>query len=399
MKIGLVRAVDFWLGIPMCFLLTVFCKIKNLIFTINKDNPKKIIFLQLSEIGSAVLSYGSLLTAKSIFPEAQLYYCIFEENKDAVKALNVIAEPHIFTIRSRNLGIFIWDTFINIIKIHKEKIDTVIDMELFSRFSSVLAYLIGAGKRVGFYRNEFQGIYRGRLHTHKVCYNPHIHISKNFVSLVVSLKISPDKTGFLREIDNYKVFVPRVEIKSIDRKRILERFKDYDLSKAGTKKVIVINYALDSKLKVRMWPQSYYGELINRLIENEDILIVLVGLGKQRLSDEFDNKRVINLINQTKIKDLLALFSIASALVSHDGGILHIASLTNINIIALFGPETPLLYEPLTDKKEVFYKKLPCSPCLSAYNHRTSLCKDNRCMKVITFEEVYEAVIRRIGEG
>jgi len=60
----------------------------------------------------------------------------------------------------------------------------VVDLELFARVTALLTVLCGAKKRVGFHAFHNEGLYRGNFLTHKVSYNPHIHIAKNFVALV-----------------------------------------------------------------------------------------------------------------------------------------------------------------------------------------------------------------------
>ena len=162
-------------------------------------------------------------------------------------------------------------------------------------------------------------------------------------------------------------------------------------------KIIIINLGFNDKIPIRKWPMEHYLELIHRILEKQDTFIVLIGAGSLNASPFFSQyERCINLTGKTTIKELLALFSIASVLISYDCGILHIASTTNIYIIALFGPETPLLYGPLTENKKIFYKNFSCSPCLSAYNHRNSICKNNKCMQAITVDEIYNEVIKEI---
>ena len=95
-----------------------------------------------------------------------------------------------------------------------------------------------------------------------------------------------------------------------------------------------------------------------------------------------------------RMQELISLFSISKVIVGHDGGLIHLASLTDIFIIALYGPETPLLYEPLSKNKKIIYKKFSCSPCLSAYNHRNSICKNNKCMQAIGVNEVYNGALK-----
>jgi ADP-heptose:LPS heptosyltransferase len=147
-------------------------------------------------------------------------------------------------------------------------------------------------------------------------------------------------------------------------------------------------------LPLRSWPLKNYLELTKKLLVELDLFIVLVGNKIQSLFDN-DNlhtmisPRVLNLMGKTTIEELIDLCNISDLLISHDCGITNLASLTNINLIVLFGPETPVLYSPLSDKKTVLYVGLSCSPCLSAFNHRRSICKDNKCMQSISVEEVY----------
>ena len=99
---------------------------------------------------------------------------------------------------------------------------------------------------------------------------------------------------------------------------------------------------------------------------------------------------VIDLTGYTRsIAELLGLFHVARLLVTNDGGPGQFAALTPIWTLMLFGPETPGLYAPLTPRCHSFYSQWPCSPCLTAYNHRSSYCDgDNQCLKVIAPEDV-----------
>jgi len=57
--------------------------------------------------------------------------------------------------------------------------------------------------------------------------------------------------------------------------------------------------------------------------------------------------------------------------------------------MVFFGPETPQLYGALSEKSWNFFESYPCSPCLTAYNHRNSPCDgDNRCISGISPERV-----------
>ena len=76
-------------------------------------------------------------------------------------------------------------------------------------------------------------------------------------------------------------------------------------------------------------------------------------------------------------------------LITNDGGPGQFAAMTPIQTIVFFGPETPALYRSWSPHAHAFFTALPCAPCLTAYNHRSSPCDgDNQCLKRILPGEV-----------
>ena len=89
------------------------------------------------------------------------------------------------------------------------------------------------------------------------------------------------------------------------------------------------------------------------------------------------------------LKQLGALCKRVDVFITADTGPLHIATAVGAkNIIALFGPTLPEITGPYPLKNvTVFKKQTNCKlPCYNAY------CKDFRCMKAITPEEVLQRV-------
>ena len=162
-------------------------------------------------------------------------------------------------------------------------------------------------------------------------------------------------------------------------------------------KIVVIHIGFNDKISIRRWPVEYHLELIQRLSQEKDVFVIIIGLNPADKIDDFLKfPRCINLIGKTNIRELLALFNISKALVTHDSGIAHVASLSNINTFVLFGPETPVLYMPLNLNKTILYADLACSPCINAYNQRYSTCKNNMCLKKIKPDQVYTALKKYI---
>jgi ADP-heptose:LPS heptosyltransferase len=114
----------------------------------------------------------------------------------------------------------------------------------------------------------------------------------------------------------------------------------------------------------------------------------------RELTAKVASPRCVSVAGQTTLSQLLALFSISRVLVTNDSGPAHFATMTRINVVTLFGPETPQLFAARTPRNHVIWAGLPCSPCINAFNNRESRCRDNLCMQHITVDEVFDAAMR-----
>ena len=79
-------------------------------------------------------------------------------------------------------------------------------------------------------------------------------------------------------------------------------------------------------------------------------------------------------------------------LITNDSGPAHFGSLIDIHTIVLFGPETPALYKPIGNSVTILYSGFSCSPCITAFNHRNTICSDNKCLQAISVKQVLTAV-------
>jgi len=78
-----------------------------------------------------------------------------------------------------------------LLRVRREKIDSVLDFEFFARSSAVFAYLCGASRRVGYHRFEGGGPWRGDLMTHRLVYTPHVHALRAMRVMVEALWREP----------------------------------------------------------------------------------------------------------------------------------------------------------------------------------------------------------------
>ena len=62
------------------------------------------------------------------------------------------------------------------------------------------------------------------------------------------------------------------------------------------------------------------------------------------LANQVGSPRCFSMAGKTTLRQLLILFDLAEVLVTNDSGPAHFAALTSIDIVVLFGPETPKLF-------------------------------------------------------
>ncbi len=404
MKIETVRKVDYWIGIPVCLLLSILGWARSRLFP--KKEPgralKKFLLIELSEMGSAILAYPTIKAIQRDYPEAELYFMIFEKNRASVDILNLVQRENVLTIREKSLGSFLGDVVKTVVRMHREGIDVVFDLELFTRVTAILTFLSGAPVRVGFHRFRMEGLYRGNLHTHKIQYNFQQHISKSFLSFLDVLRYPtkdwptmdaaiPDsrlETALYQASESGKIRI---------REKIRKRFPEF-----GESTQIVILNPSAGEIPIRAWPLENYVELAHRLLQDPHRIVVLMGAGADqettgRLAEKLSDQRCLDLTGETTFEELMDLFCVSEALITNDSGPAHFASLTGIRNFVFLGPESPYLYSPLGENTHVFYSKFPCSPCLTAFNHRHTSCLDNKCLQAISVPEVWEVITEKLS--
>jgi ADP-heptose:LPS heptosyltransferase len=399
MKVDTMRQIDYYIGVPLCFLGSIFQRLVRLLIVNDMKPPKKVLFIELSEMGSAILVDPAMRKLKKE-AGAELYFAIFKKNKPSLDLLGTVPHENIYTIREHNLFAFAIDTLKFFFWTRKIKIDAVIDLELFSRFTSLLSGFSGAPYKIGFHAYYNEGLYRGNFLSHKVAYNPHIHIAKNFIALTNALLSSKEEIPYSKTlISDEEISLVKVNIVSEQKKTI----RDIVLSCTNEfsphkNKIILINPNASELLIQRRWPQPNYVRLIQMILDKCSQAVVLITGDPrereeaQRLKENVQNDRCINFAGKATFAQLPLLYSISEFMVTNDSGPVHFAAITDMPTFVIFGPETPALYGSL-GKTTPIYAGLACSPCVSASNHRKTACLDNVCLQVIKPDHVFTAIL------
>jgi ADP-heptose:LPS heptosyltransferase len=410
-SVNTMRAIDHWVGVPLCAIVSPFIAlidgVKN-IFNRGPAVPKKLLFIELSEMGSAILVDPAMRNAKA--RGAELFFLIFKSNRASLTLLNTVKPENIFTIDSSSLGGLIKDTLRFLILARKHRIDTVIDLELFSRFTALLTGMCGARRRVGYHIYHGEGLWRGFMLTRKVHYNPHIHITKNFLSLIHAAFAQKIEVPFSKiEIKDSEVRLEQAIIDPDALKKVGQRIEkmakeariDYT---PGKNRLILINPNASDLLPQRRWAQQRFSELIQAIHQQyPNDLILITGspaefVYVEKVRAVANIKNALNFAGQVSFAELPPLYTLSDVMVTNDSGPGHFSAVTPLRTVVLFGPETPALYGSVGNSIAIT-ANLACSPCVSAANHRKTPCHDNVCMQAITVPQVLDKVIKQLQDA
>lgn len=341
----------------------------------SKLGKKRILIVKLGAIGDVVMAL-SLLNAIAIkYPGAEITWICG----------NVVA-PLVSSIKRINKVIVIDDY-------------KLLKGNLFDRFN----VLTGIWFKLAFkkydlvitaYRNKSYGL---------LTLTARKKVSKNFSGKKRINQFVPGRyhaaeyTRLIHEIDDWQIPEPVIpKINPKPDKLIIElleesKYPKFILTPGGAQNLI--NGGLQ-----RRWPIEHYYFLAKSLSERfENCSIILTGSKDDVWAyDTFKEIPVINLIGKTSLIELISLYNKCDLLITHDTGLLHIAKLSEIRTIALFGPVNPMERVGKNENIDWIWigNELPCSPC---YNGKSFAdCENNICMKNISVEMVLTKIIETV---
>jgi ADP-heptose:LPS heptosyltransferase len=401
MQVDTLRLVDRYVGIPLCWVFTLARRLESLFRNKRSlPSPRKVLLIKLSEMGSSVLAYPALAELKKRRPEVELFVLVFRQNAAIIDVLDLTPSANIITVDYRSAGRLLISGLQAIRRLLRERIDTTIDMDFFSRLTALISFLVCRGNRVGHHRYNDEGLYRGNLLTHRVMYSPHVHTSVAFMALVRTLFVDPaDEPHYRGRIDAKDLAIPVYVPTPIDVKSVWSKLQAAGIEDGGEQAIILINPNSSDIFPLRKWPLDYFAQLSERLLkELPSVWLLITGVASEQkdarhITERVANPRCIDFTGKTNFRELLALYSIAKLMVTNDSGPAHFASLLQLPTLVLFGPETPRLYSPLGDTHKDIYAEFACSPCVSVYNGKKSPCQENRCLKAISVDQVFREVL------
>ncbi len=393
-----IRLADRWLGIPACAILTLW---RSVFDRRPSTGPiRRVLFLKLVEQGATVLAAPALEAAARQVGRENVYFMVLAENRPILDVLDLVPPANIIAVPTGGLVRTVRGLLQAVARVRQLQMDAVIDYELFSRASAVLAYLSGAPRRIGYHAFHGDGPWRGDLMTHRLVSNPHLHMQTVMSVMVEAVTRDPELLPAL-DLDVSSMdtrltsFRPSAQECDAVRRTLGEM-----TGQRPWRPLVLLNANASDLLPLRRWDSQRYVALARRLLaEYPDIHIAFTGAPSEAPAVEplvraVAHPRCFSMAGRTTMRELLVLYTLADVLVTNDSGPAHFAALTDIDVITLFGPETPAVFGVRGPRSHILHAGLPCSPCVNAANNRLSACTNNLCMQAISVDAVNDQLRR-----
>lgn len=352
------------------------------------SNPQKILFVRMDHLGDVICTLPSCKSLKESFPSTHITFLCGPWSKDVLEAV-----PHLYdellvwdapwhnkSIRYRlnfqsllKFLIFCW-------KIRKKNFDIVIQPR--GEEMNVLLAALSGGKYIvsGIDVKRPLARWVGKFIEQPIKYSPYhtYHIAEWPIQCLKSLGIP-----YLKILESVrKVNYPIRLLQNVAEEIIQWRKKNF----------LICSLVISAGNKVREWPISRFASIIEYLYRHK-IVTVLIGsrtdICKGRfLLELLDKIPIINLVGKTTFKDLGYVLKNSDFVLTLDTSIMHLASLLDINIVAIFSSGNIRLAKPFfSENYQVIKKELGCSGC-------SDICflTEPLCILAIEIEDVKKAL-------
>jgi len=329
---------------------------------------KNILLIRLSSLGDIVLASPAIRAVRQHFPDARISMLVAKQSADLIAENPHLDEVIPFDREARDKNT---SEMMRIIRILREReFELVVDFQRKFR-TGLLAYLSGAKCRVG----------NGPLCTIRV----------------------PDRIN-KHAIDRYFDLLHAIGIKTKDRRLELFLAKS---DRVYARKILNAKGVCPDRIKValfpgagwklREWMPARFAAVGDRVAVHFEAQVLLFGGPKEReLVDHVASLMTttpITVAEALPIRRFAALVEQCNLFITNDTGPMHIAAAMQTPTVALFGPGDHIRFQPLEPIHTTIRHHVPCNPC----KQFTNKCKNNICMKLITVDEVWETVCRKLS--
>ena len=351
----LLKKVDRYLGILIIFFLSLF-KVKKS----PPSKPKKIGILATAAIGDTILLSALSKALKAQWPESKITLFAGDSNFAVAGLLEGFDKFIRISIKNPLLAISI---------LRGAELDVLFDSDQWARLNTILSVFSKAKYTVGF---KTKNQYRHYCYDVQVEHRNDVHELQNFLNLAFFL----DSENKLSYLPSFKLDTP---------------------SLSGSRIIICHVNPSGEKAWMKEWNDGKWIKLIDSLTAENYEVYLTGGKEDQAALKTLCSKcqcqnKIQNVAGAYSLKETMQLISRAKLCVSVNTGIMHMASVLNINVVAIHGPTNPRRWGPINKNSIIIESSLACAPCLNlGFDYG---CGINYCMQSIKFDDVLHACHR-----
>ena len=335
---------------------------------------EKILVVQTSFLGDAVLTTPLLSEIRRRFPKAKLAVLCTPQAKNLFAGNPDVDE--VLTDDKRGVGkglAGVWREARDL----KSRGFTIAISPHKSFRSALLIYLAGIPLRVGFRQSAGWFFYHCRVYR-----DPARHDAERNLSLLSPFGV--DIAECPRDL--------RLGVDSRSREAVDQTFRSLGILRNG----LIVGINPGSVWPTKRWTVEGYAELMIHLRKKYHCQILVFGAPEdqpivtriQGLSGDIG----ISLVGKINLQQMACALEWCDLFITNDSGPMHIAVARGVPVVAVFCATTPALgFYPYSSKAVVIEKKLPCRPCSSHGGRRCPLGTED-CMRLIKADDVLRGV-------
>ncbi|HLP58278.1 MAG TPA: glycosyltransferase family 9 protein, partial [Candidatus Deferrimicrobium sp.] len=341
---------------------------------------KNILFIRLRLLGDIILTIPTLEIYKKNFPQSNIYYVVEEKFREIAELL-----PGVHQVIPVPTKMSIKEHFRFRKQMNSLALDAVVDFHSGPK-SALLTRISGTKMRIGYKTPNRNWAYT-HLTSRKLDASSPTHSTFNQAKLLEHLGITVTETTI-------PLYPPIANVEN----NVTHDIKNLLENETGNFKKVVIHVGAGNSF--RDWGIENFSKLIERLVADQ-VMVFLVGhseeekkkgaylTAQQEPKGPQKRKWVYDLTGRLSIADMFFLISQVNVYFGVDSGPLHLASLTQTPLVALYGPNIPEISGPWRKKDvDIIQLSLACRPCAQ----RKCIYDTIQCMKNIKTDVVYEAI-------
>lgn len=328
--------------------------------------PKNILVINLKYLGDLIVCTPALRALRKSFPDSKIVLLARNEYKSVLDGNPNIDEIISFDSSIKKLrGVHrLFEEFRFVKMLRNRKFDAVISMQSGDRYAQ-WAYLSSASVRVAPSKQNM-----------KFLINRKVDVSEDSISYrEYYLKIA-EAAGAVRDNERTEYYID-YKLKSWGE----DFFKTNSIYDAN--EIIAVHPGASEPTKI--WPFQNFKTVIEKLIENENRIVLLL-LGPAELNkfskENYDwNNRVIICDTSDNVHKLGWLIAKSKLLIANDSGARHLSAAIGINTISLFPEDKTAPWKFYSEYEKHFFlvgernSDDPANPFLDKINTQTVIQK------------------------